>query len=286
MSRDKPFKFVRAFGPRSSSDESEYSNIESNDSDYSNSESGHSNEEEDSNTMRSDDAPRKDNIKIPKKKTKKKFSKSTIRKKTMPNESEEDSDDSDVIDANNLDKGVDKTNAKNNDSKPLFIRPIYMHKLYIGNTCAAEKEGLLNKLGIGTIISLSDNKPSIKTNDLYIYHYGNLAIDTDKSISTDGFILMIKIINKSLSNGNPVLIQCNDGLVNSIILVLFYLSTIDNGLSIIQKYDWLKRKVPETKLEKDPDVFFKIQANLNRIFTVFNDEIRFGEYCKTILGNV
>jgi hypothetical protein len=297
----KPFKFTRAFGPPSSSSETDFSYGDSSESSYESSASSEPSMRR--NTMRSDEysgndsdiGPRNDNIKSPnKKKTKKKpkkFSKNAIRKKTMPNESEEDSENSDIADAYNLGKGVERTNAKTKIKgkltvQPLFIKPIYMHKLYIGNTCAAEKEQMINKLGIGTIISLSYSKPTVTAEDVFIYHYGELNTDTNNSLSKEGFVLMVKIINKSISNGNPVLIQCADGMTESIILVLFYLSTIDNGLSILQKYDWLKRKVPETEIEKDPDSFSRIQYNLNRIYDGFIDEVRFNEYCKTILENV
>jgi hypothetical protein len=165
----------------------------------------------------------------------------------------------------------------------VFIKSIYHHKLYVGNIYASENEDIINQFGIRTIISLSEIKPSIKSDSAFVYHHGVLDVN---SLSKEGFILMTKIINKSLSHGNPVLIQCDDGLSNSIILALFYLLTIDNGLSGIQKYDWLKRKIPEANLEHDTDTFSEIQTKLTGIYTVLNDEIKFREYCKTILSNV
>lgn len=300
---DTPTKFVRAYGgPMSDSGSGSSSGS------YSDSSSG---SESGSYSDSSYEAPtRQDNIKPKSKPSRlkqpmnfdsdsdekpKKYNINTMRKKTMPNESEEDSDDSDRIEAYNLDKGITKTNRhaiaksnlKNKALVPsLFIKPIYMHKLYVGNTHAAEKDILLNKLGISTIISLSLNKPVSKLENVFIYHYGEFVIEDGNSLNKDGFILMLKIINKSLSVGNSVLIQCDDGKINSIILALLYLSTIDNGLSILQKYDWLKRKIPETELEKDPDTFYKIQSNINRIHTLFTDEIKFMEHCKKVLSKI
>jgi hypothetical protein len=300
----KPFKFVKAYGPQSDS-ESEYSYSES-DSESSTSDDSNNGTHRIRNDRRrttrsdefsddDDDMPRQDNIKIKARRIRNKYNnfdetpsikknKNTIRKKTMPNESEEDSDDSDVVDSRDLDDGVQKTNEKVKDvTNELFIKPIYMHKLYVGNTCAAERQNLLYKLDIRTIISLSDNEPLVQSDDVFVYHHGEIRINSVNSMNKDTCILMIKIINRSISNGHPVLIQCDTGIESSIMLTLLYLSTIDNGLSIIQKYDWLKRKVPETILEKDPDQFFIIQSNINRIFTLFMDDVIFNEYCQTIL---
>lgn len=157
------------------------------------------------------------------------------------------------------------------------INQINKNLLYIGNYNILKRKDLLEELKIQTIISVSKRQPPRKFDQIYYYEYNEFNIN---NLNYNAFILILKIITKSMNKGRPILIQCEDGLSNSCIILLFYLSTLNNGLSIKQKYDWLCKKIPNIKISEN------IMTSIINFGNMYNDEQIFSNYCKKILNNI
>ena len=171
-----------------------------------------------------------------------------------------------------------------------YVRPIYNNRLYIGNYGCLTNEKVLNDLKISTIISLSKRPPpstddykNMMGADIFMYHYDNLGTNF---INYSGFNLMLKLVTRSLSKGKPVLLQCENGTGNSAVFALFCLSVLDNGLTLEQKFQWFKKKVPEIQLDSHPEIRARVLQNIDKIYNEYTDEKNYNKYCNDLLKNI
>jgi hypothetical protein len=170
----------------------------------------------------------------------------------------------------------------NIENDGIFIRSIYDNKLYIGNYSCLSNEDILKKYNIKTIISLSKKQFEFTNDSIFIYH--NKI--TNQFMNYNDFQLMHKIVTRSLINKKPVLLQCETGVGNSALFALFCLSTIENGLTLEQKFEWFKEKIPELQLDHTEPILKRVLSTISKLYNEFSDEKNYTLYCNQILLNI